>query len=65
MLCRVLEKFSTGIFGHALVHMKVAVGTCALGMNDTLRDSFPVEMCKFFNKVDVLKQHGSSLANRQ
>ena len=55
LLCRVLEEVSTGILLHAIIHLKVAVGSGALGVNYTLRDSLAVKVRQLLNKMYVLQ----------
>jgi hypothetical protein len=49
------EKFGLGVFGDIMGGFEVAMGSSAFGMDDSFRNSFPVEMGKLINKMNVIK----------
>ncbi len=48
------EKFRPGIRLHALVNLKVAMSSSPFGMNNPFRDTFPIEVGHFLNKLYIL-----------
>ncbi len=44
---------------------KVTMGSCALGVHDTLRDAFAVKVAQLVKQVEVLEQNRAKLAGGQ
>lgn len=57
------EKISTCKVRYIVSYFKETLGTGSSSMNNTFRDTFPVELSKLFNQMIVLKEDGSSLAD--
>jgi len=47
LLCRVLKEAGFGVLRHAFVHLEVAMGAGAHGVNDALRDTLTVKVASF------------------
>ena len=62
---RILKKFCLGVFYHALVDLKKAMGACSLGVDHALRDSLPVEIGQLLDHMHILKQYGATLTHGQ
>lgn len=52
----------TGVAGDVVRDSKRAVGAGTLGVHASFRDDLTVEMGQFFQKPDVLQQHGAARA---
>ncbi|MNI45402.1 hypothetical protein D3C73_998260 [compost metagenome] len=48
------------IFGQILSDFKITMSSGAFGMNYTLRNTLPVEMCQLFQQMNILQQCGST-----
>ena len=58
----ILKKICTCILCHGLIRLEIPKGTAALGMDNPLGDALPVEMCHFFHKIYIIKQHGAIIS---
>ena len=49
------EEFGFGVFADIVGGLKVAMSTCALGMDDSFGDTLSVEVGELVNEVDVIE----------
>src|SRR5690606_12053274 len=60
LLSYLVKNFSTRILSDIVGNGESTIGAGAFRMDDTLRNTFPVEMCHLFVKYEVLKKNRSS-----
>ena len=58
-----LEQFGLGVLGHIMSHFKIPMEPMTLGVHNSLGDSFPIEMGKLVNQVEVGNHNGPIFAS--
>jgi hypothetical protein len=60
-----LKEFRLGIGLHALVNLKVAMCSRPFGMDNPLGNALSIKMSHLLNKLDIMQQYWTTLANGQ
>jgi len=60
-----VEELGLSKLGNIVSNLEVAVGACALGVNDALRDSLSVELGEFVDQVEVLEENRAAGASSE